>query len=222
MLRGSLYAVAAVAFAVLAVVLPDRLFPPDDNYRVVSVLGEAFRGWVLGTFRAGMGLFSGLALVAGLASLEGAGARRPAALLLSSLFGLLVVGVSGFAFRGPTHFPARGSLEARDRWGGWKLGRPYRAAVDWAAAAPAVREACGTALRFGPARDARNAVSVGGEAWDAAFTLEIAGEKGSGRLGLTLRLPLAPRDARPVVAAATLETGGRVVPLDSSGSPARR
>ena len=84
MTKTVLYAVAAIVFGVLAVLLPDRLFPSDINYRTISALGEAFRGFVLGSFRFAMGAFAGLTLVAGLTSLGGGGARRPVALVLSS------------------------------------------------------------------------------------------------------------------------------------------
>lgn len=211
------HAVVALVFGTLAVVLPDRVFPPDDNYRSISDLGEAFRGFVLGSFRFAMGLFAGLTLVAGLTSPGGGGTRRPVALLLASLFAVAVVGASGFAFRGPTYFPAAASIEDRDHWARRRLGRPYVEAVAWAAASPAVREACGTELRFGPARDARNAVHVGSREWRCTLTLDVEGERGSARLSLTALLPISPGEARPVVGPATLEVRGRTVVLDSAG-----
>lgn len=221
MTKGVLYAVAAIVFGVLAVVLPDRLLPPDTNYRTLTVVGEAFKAVILGAFRFALGAFSGLALSAGLASLAGGGARRPAALLLASLFGILVVGVSGFAFRGLSYFPSSGSLEERHRWAEMRLDRPYREAVAWAGASEAVRAACGAALRFGPAVGARNAAFVGTREWTATFTLDVEGEKGNARLEMTVTVPFEPKDARPVVAA-TLEAGGRRVPLDSAGSAIAR
>lgn len=218
MTKGILFAASALVLGVLAVVVPDRLFPPDMNYRTISVLGEAFRGFVLGSFRFAMGAFAGLALVAGLSSIGGGGARRPAALVLSSLFALGVVGVSGFAFRGLTHFPSGGSIEDRHRWASLRLARPYREAVAWAAMSPAVREACGESLRFGPAPGTRNVVLVGSGDGTATLTLDVEGEKGSARLEVTAVLPYSPPDARPVVRSATLEAGGRRIGLDSAGS----
>ena len=152
MTKALLFAVAALVFGVLAVVVPDRLFPPEMNYRTISTFGEAFRGFILGSFRFAMGAFAGLALVAGLASLGGVGARRPVALVVSSLFAIGVIAVSGFAFRGFTHFPAGGSLEERHRWAEMRLDRPYRAVAVWVAASSALREALGEALGFGPFR----------------------------------------------------------------------
>ena len=221
MTKSVLYAAAAIVFGVLAVVLPDRLFPPDTNYRSISVVVVAFRGVILGSFRFALGAFSGLALAAGLARLAGGGARRPVALVVASLFGILVVGASGFAFRGLTYFPSSGSLEQRHRWAERWLDRPYREAVAWASASEAVREACGTAVRFGPATEARNAVLVGTREWTATFTLDVEGEKGSARLEMAVTVPFEPKDARPVVAA-TLEADGRRVPLDSAGSAIAR
>lgn len=216
MSKGLLYAVAAIVFGLLAVVLPDRLFPPDTNYRTLSVVGEAFKAVVLGGFRLAIGAFSGLALAAGLAALFGGGARRPVALVLASLFGILVVGVSGFAFRGLSFFPESGSLEERHRWAELRLDRPYREAVAWAAASEAVRAACGAGARFGPAAGARSAVLVGTREWTATFTLDVEGETGRARLEMTETLPFEPKDARPAIVA-TLEAGGRRVPLDSAG-----
>ena len=218
MRKAVLFAVAALLFGVLAVVVPDRLVPPELNYRTISVFGEAFRGFVLGSFRFAMGAFAGLALVAGLSSLGGGGARRPVALVLSSVFALIVIGASGFAFRGLTHFPSAGSLEERDRWAVVTLGRPYREAVAWASAAPGVREACGESLRLGPATGMRNVVLVGKGLWTATLTLDVEGEKGSARLKVTAVLPFSPKDARPVVEPAVLEAGGRSIALDSAGN----
>ena len=201
--------------------LPDRLFPPDTNYRTLTVVGEAFKAVVLGMFRFALGAFSGVALSSGLAAVGGGGARRPVALVLASLFGILVVGVSGFAFRGLSFFPSSGSLEERHRWAEMRLDRPYREAVAWAAASEAVRGACGASLRFGPAVGARNAVLVGTREWTATLTLDVEGEKGSGRLELTETLPFEPKDARPAVSA-TFEAGGRRVPLDSAGNAIAR
>lgn len=222
MTKALLFGVAALLFGVLAVVVPDRIFPPDLNYRTISSLGEAFRGVILGSFRFALGAFAGLALAAGLSSLGGGGARRPVALVLSALFALGVVGVSGLAFRGLTHFPSGGSIEQRHRWAGLRLGRPYDEAVAWAAAAPAVREACGEALRFGPAPGARNVVFVDSREWTATLTLDVEGEKGSARLEVALGIPLSPPEARPVIRTATLEAGGRRTGLDSAGNALAR
>ncbi len=218
MTKSLFYALAALVFGVLAVFVPDRLFSTDMNYRTISSLGEAFRGFVLGSFRFALGAFAGLALVAGLSSIGGGGARRPVALVLSALLSLAVIGVSGFAFRGLTHFPANGTLEERHRWAELRLARPYREAVAWVAAAPTVREACGEALRFGPARDARNVVLVGSGEYLATLMLDVEGEKGSARLTMTATLPYAPQDARAVVRSASLEAGGGRVALDSAGN----
>jgi hypothetical protein len=218
MVKIVLYALAALLFGVLAVVVPDRLFPPEMNYRTISVLGEAFRAFVLGSFRFAMGAFAGLALVAGLSSLGGGGARRPVALVLSSVFALTVIGASGFVFRGLTHFPSGGSLEERHRWADLRLARPYREAVAWAAASPAVREACGESLRFGPASGTRNVVLVGSSDWTATLTLDVEGEKGSAQLAVTAVLPFSPPNARPGVRSASLEAGGGRVALDSAGN----
>lgn len=217
-MKGVCFALAALLLGVLAVVLPDRLFPPDVNYRTISALGEAFRGFVLGGFRFAMGAFAGLALAAAATSIGGGGARRPVALAISALFALGVVGVSGFAFRGLTHFPAGGSLEERDRWADLRLDRPYREVVAWAAASSAVREACGESLRFGPAPGTRNVVFAGSGEWTATLTLDVEGEKGSARLAVTAVLPYSPKEARPVVSSAALEAGGRSRGLDSSGA----
>jgi hypothetical protein len=217
-MKALLYAVSALLFGVLAVAVPDRLFPPEMNYRTISVLGEAFRAFVLGSFRFALGAFAGLTLAAGLTSLGGGGARRPGVLVLSSLLALAVVGVSGFGFRGLTHFPSRGSIEERDRWAAMRLDRPYREAVAWAAASPAVREACGEVLRFGPAPGTRNVVLVGSSDWSATLTLDVEGEKGSARLAVTAVLPFSPKDARPLVRSAMLETGVSRTGLDSAGN----
>ncbi|HYN41434.1 MAG TPA: hypothetical protein VE129_06640 [Thermoanaerobaculia bacterium] len=217
-MKALLFAVSALLFGVLAVVVPDRLFPPEMNYRTISVLGEAFQAFVLGSFRFALGAFAGLTLAAGLTSLGGGGARRPVALVLSSLFALAVVGVSGFGFRGLTHFPSRGSIEERHRWAGMRLDRPYREVVAWAAASPAVQEACGEALRFGPAPGTRNVVLVGSSDWTATLTLDVEGEKGSARLAVTAVLPFSPPDARPVVRSGTLAAGGGRTGLDSAGN----
>lgn len=222
MTKALLFAVAAVVFGVLAVVVPDRLFPPEMNYRTISALGEAFRGFVLGSFRFAMGAFAGLALVAGLAALGGGGARRPVALVVSSLLAIGVIAVSGFAFRGLTHFPSGGSLEERHRWAEMRLDRPYRAVAVWVAASPALRETLGETLRFGPATEARNVVFVGTGEWSTTLTLDVEGEKGSGRLALQATLPFSPESARPVVGSAVLEAAGRRVVLDSSGSAVGR
>ena len=222
MTKALLFAVAALVFGVLAVVVPDRLFPPEMNYRTISAIGEAFRGFVLGSFRFAMGAFAGLALAAGLASLGGAGARRPVALVVSSLFAIGVIAVSGFVFRGLTHFPSGGSLEERHRWAEMRLDRPYRAVAVWVAASSALREALGEALGFGPATDARNVVFVGKEEWNTTLTLDVEGERGSGRLALEATLPFAPESARPVVGSAVLEAAGRRIVLDSSGSAVGR
>lgn len=222
MTKALLFAVAALVFGVLAVVVPDRLFPPEMNYRTISAFGEAFRGFVLGSFRFAMGAFAGLALAAGLASLGGAGARRPVALVVSSLFAIGVIAVSGFVFRGPTHFPSGGSVEERHRWAEMRLDRPYRAVAAWVAASPAVREALGGALSFGPAMGTRNVVFVGTGEWSTTLTLDVEGEKGSGRLALEATLPFTPESARPVVGSAVLEVAGRRVGLDSSGSAVGR
>lgn len=222
MTKALLFAVAALVFGVLAVVVPDRLFPPEMNYRTISTFGEAFRGFILGSFRFAMGAFAGLALVAGLASLGGVGARRPVALVVSSLFAIGVIAVSGFAFRGFTHFPAGGSLEERHRWAEMRLDRPYRAVAVWVAASSALREALGEALGFGPATDARNVVFVGKEEWSTTLTLDVEGEKGSGRLVLEATLPFSPEDARAAVGSAVLEAAGRRIVLDSSGSAVGR
>ncbi len=218
MLKTVLFAAAALVLGVLAVVLPDRLFPPDVNYRTISALGEAFRGFVLGGFRFAMGAFAGLALAAAATSVGGGGARRPVALAVSALFALGVVGVSGFAFRGLTHFPSGGSLEERHRWADLRLDRPYREVVAWAAASSAVREACGESLRFGPAPGTRNVVFAGSGDWTATLTLDVEGEKGSARLAVTAVLPYSPKEARPVVSSATLEAGGRRRELDPAGA----
>ena len=220
-MRGVVYAVAAVVAGVLAVVLPDRLFPPDSNYRTLTVVGEAFKGVVLGGFRLALGAFAGLALAAGLAAIRGGGARRPVALVVAGLLAILVVGVSGFAFRGLSFFPKDGTLEERHRWAEMRLDRPYRETVAWAAASAAVRDAFGASPRFGPAAGARNAVLVGTREWTATFTLDVEGEKGRGRLEASMTLPFEPRDARPEVSA-TLEAEGRRVPLDSAGNATRR
>ena len=217
-MKSALYALSALSFGVLAVILPDRLFPVDDNYRTISVFGEAFRGFVLGSFRFAMGAFAGLALAAGLASLRGGGARRPVALVVSALFAVGVIGVSGFVFRVVTHFPSGGSLEERHRWAEMRLDRPYREAVRWASSAPALHDACGAPLRLGPATDARNVVFVGAEEWTATLTLDVEGEKGSARLNLEATLPFSPTDARPVVTEAAFESGGRRVALDPAGN----
>ena len=222
MSKGVLLTLAAIVFGVLAVALPDRLFPPDLNYRTISPYGEAFRGFVLGSFRFAMGAFAGLTLVAGIAALGGGGARRPVVLVVSSLFALAVVGVSGFVFRGMTYFPSGGSLEDRHRWAELRLARPYREAVAWVAAAPAVHEACGTSLRFGPATAARNLVVVGEDAWTATLTFDVEGEKGTARLSLEATLPFSPKDARAGVRSATLEAGGRRIALDSAGNAVAR
>jgi len=222
MKKAVLFAVAALVFGILAVVVPDRLGPPEMNYGTISVLGEAFRAFILGSFRFVMGAFAGLALVAGLTSLGGGGARRPVTLVLYSLFALCVVGVSGPAFRSLTRFPSAGSLEERHRWAERRLDRPYREAVAWAAAAPGLREACGESLRFGPAPHARNVVLVGSGEWSATLTLDVEGEKGSARLAMTAVLPFSPLDARPVVRSATLEAGGRRTGLDSAGNAVGR
>jgi hypothetical protein len=217
-MKAVLFAVAALLFGVLAVVVPDRLFPPEMNYRTISVLGEAFRAFVLGSFRFALGAFAGLTLAAGLTSLGGGGARRPGVLVLSSLFALAVIGVSGFGFRGLTYFPSGGSIEERHRWAAMRLDRPYREVVAWAAAAPGIREACGESLRFGPAPGTRNLVLVGSSDWSATLTLDVEGEKGNARLAVTAVLPFSPTDARPVVRSATLETNGRSSGLDSAGN----
>ena len=218
MTKALLFAVAALVFGVLAVVVPDRLFPPDMNYRTISAFGEAFRGFVLGSFRFAMGAFAGLALAAGLAALGGVGARRPVALVVASLFAIVVIAVSGFAFRGLTSFPSGGSLEERHRWAEMRLRRPYRASAAWVAASPALREVLGEAFRFGPAAEARNVVFVGAGEWSMTLTLDVEGEKGSGRLALEATLPFSPESARPVVGSAVLEAAGRRVLLGSSGS----
>jgi hypothetical protein len=222
MSKGILLTLAAVVFGVVAVVLPDRLFPPDLNYRTISPYGEAFRGFVLGSFRFALGAFAGLTLVAGLAALGGGGARRPAMLVVSSLFAVAAIGATGFVFRGMTYFPSGGSLEDRNRWAELRLARPYREAVAWAAAAPAVQEACGTSVRFGPATVARNLVVVGEGRWTATLTLDVEGEKGTARLFLEATLPFSPEDARARVGSATLEAGGRRVALDSAGNAVAR
>lgn len=218
MTKGVCFAFAALLLGVVSVVVPDRLFPPDVNYRTISALGEAFRGFVLGGFRFAMGAFAGLALVAAATSVGGGGARRPMALAVSALFALGVVAVSGFAFRGLTHFPANGALEERHRWADLRLDRPYREVVAWAAASTAVREACGESPRFGPAPGTRNVVFAGSSDWTATLTLDVEGEKGSARLAVTAVLPYSPKEARPVVSSATLEAGGRRRGLDSSGA----
>jgi hypothetical protein len=218
MTKSALFALSALVFGVLAVVLPDRLVPVSDNYRTISAFGEAFRGFILGSFRFAMGVFAGLALAAGLASLRGGGARRPVALVVSALFAVAVIGVSGFVFRVVTHFPSGGSLEERHRWAEMRLDRPYREAVGWASAAPALHDACGAPLRFGPATDARNVVLVGAEEWTVTFTLDVEGEKGRARLTLEATFPFSPKDARPVVREAAFESGGRRVTLDSAGN----
>ena len=220
--RPRLYTVAALAFGIAAVLVPDRIFPPDDNYRTLSVVGEAFRGVVLGSFRFAMGAFAGLGLAAGLGSIGGRGARRPVALVFAALLALVLVAFSGFALRGVTHFPAGGTLEERHRWAELRLERPYMEAVAWAAVAPALREACGESLRFGPAAGGRNVVRAGTEEWASTFTLDIEGELASARLVLTTRLPFSPKDARPIVGEAILEAGGRSQALDPAGYPVAR
>jgi len=99
-----------------------------------------------------------------------------------------------------------------------RLARPYREAVAWAAAASAVREACGESLRFGPAPGTRNVVLVGSADWTATLTLDVEGEKGSAQLAVTAVLPFSPPDARVVIRSATIETGGRSAGLDSAGN----
>lgn len=218
-----LYVVSAIAFALVAVVLPDRLVPPDDNFRVVSSVEEAFRAVVLGSFRLALGAFAGLALAAGLGTLLGAGAaRRPVALVVSALLALAVAAVSGVAFRGLAVFPAGADLDVRHRWASAKLGPPYAAAVAWGEASPAVRAACGASPRFGPAPETRNAARVDAREWTFTFTLDVEGEKGSGRLVLSGVLPLEPEGARPAVSTALLTAEGAAVPLDSAGNAARR
>ena len=181
-----LHGLPALVLAVLAVALPDRLVPPDDNYRIVSTVEEVFRAVVLGSFRFALGAFAGLALAAGLASVPGhGGARRRVALVVSALFGLGLVAVSGILFRGLAVFPAGASLDVRHRWAGNRLGSAYAAAVAWGAASPAVRAACGESPRFAPAPAARNAVRVDPREWAFTFTLDVQGEKGSGRLALS-------------------------------------
>ena len=218
MKKGLLYGVAAIVAGILAVTLPDRLLPPEENYRVVSVFGDAFRGFVLGSFRLAMGAFCGLALVAGLAGLRGGGARRPVALVLASLFGMVVIGVSGLLFGGLPDFPADGTIDRRHAWGVRRFARPYRQAVAWASEAPAVRDACGTSLRFGPARDGRNVVEAGLGGWTVHLTLDVEGEKGTARLRMVASLPSTPEDARLVVGGAALETSDRRVELDPEGN----
>ena len=218
MSRAVSYSLAALVFGVLAVVLPDRIVPVDDNYRTVSVFGEAFRGFVLGSFRFALGAFAGLGLAAGLASIRGGGARRPVALVVSALLAVAVIGVSGFVFQVVTHFPAGGSLEERHRWAETRLDRPYREAVAWASAATALRDACGTPLRVGPATGGRNVVLVGRDEWTTTLTLDVEGEKGSARLSLEATLPFSPRDARLHVRSAEFEAGGRLVALDPAGN----
>ena len=80
--------------------------------------------------------------VAGLSSHGGGGARRPRAHVLSSLVGLVVIGASGFVFRGVSHFPSGGAIEDRHRWADTRLARPCRESVEWEAASPALHEAC--------------------------------------------------------------------------------
>ena len=218
MKKAVLFAVAALVFGILAVVVPDRLLPPEMNYRTIVVFGEALRAFILGSFRFAMGAFAGLALVAGLTSFGGGRARRPGALVLSSLFAVAVVGASAFAFRGVSSFPSGGTLEARHRWAEMRLRRPYRAVVAWAAAAPVVRDACGEALQVGPAAGERNVVLVGSGEFSMTFTFDVEGEKGSGRLSVGAVLPFSPADARPVVRSARLVTGGRSMGLDSAGN----
>ncbi len=218
MTKAFLLAVAALVFGILAVVVPDRLLPPDMSSGTISVPGEAFRSFILGSFRFAMGAFAGLALAAGLTSFGGGRARRPGALVLSSLFAVAVVGASGLAFRGVSSVPSGGTLEERHRWAEMRLRRPYRAVAAWAAAAPVVREVCGDALHVGPAARERNVVLVGTGEFSMTFTLDVEGEKGSGRLSVGAVLPFSPADARAVVRSARLVTGGRRMELDSAGN----
>lgn len=223
MSRTALYALSALLVALLAVALPDRLVPPDDNYRIVSSVEEVFRAFVLGSFRFLVGAFAGLALAAGLATLLGGGAaRRPVALVLSGLLALVVVATSGIVFRGFAVFPADRPLAVRHRWASVKLGPPYAAAVAWGAASPAVRAACGEALRFAPVPAARNAARIDSKEWSFTFTLEVEGEKGRARLALSGVLPLEPEGARVAVGTALLTAGGVPTPLDSAGNAVGR
>ncbi len=223
MSRTALYALAALVVAILAVALPDRLFPPDDNYRIVSTVEVLFRAVVLGSFRLLLGAFAGLALAAGLSTLLGGGAaRRPIALVLSGLLALAVAATSGVVFRGFAVFPADGPLAVRHRWASVKLGPPYAAAVAWAAASPAVRAACGEAPRFAPAPATRNAARIDAKEWSFTFTLDVEGEKGLGRLALSGVLPVRPEGARPAIATALLAAGGSPTPLDSAGNAVGR
>lgn len=218
MLRPALLALVSLGFGVAAVLLPDRLFPPDDNYRTLSAVEEAFRGVLLGSIRFVVGGLAGFGLAAALLPQGGGGGRRSVALVVTALFALAAVGLSGPAFRGMTRFPGGGSLEERHRWAEARLGRPYREAVAWAASAPAVREACGGSARFGPAEGGRNVVRVGSAEWSSTLTLDVEGERGAARLALETRLPLKPEDSRPVVLEAVLEAEGRRVRLDRTGS----
>lgn len=216
-----LYALAALACALLAVALPDRLVPPDDNFRVVSSVEEVFRAVVLGSFRMLLGAFAGLALAAGLATLFGAGgARRPVALVVSALLAAAVIAFSGVVFRGFAVFPAEAPLEVRHRWATAKLGPPYAAAVAWGAGSTAIRAACGEALRIAPAPATRNAARIDAREWTFTFTLDVEGEKGRGRLVLSGVLPLEPAGAPPAIGTALLTAGGVPVPLDSAGRAA--
>jgi hypothetical protein len=218
-----LYGLPALVFAVLAAALPDRLIPPDDNYRMVSTVMETVRLTVLVPFRLALGAAAGLALASGLASLARDGAsRRAMGLLLFVPVALGLVAASGVLVRGAGSFPSGGTLAERHHWALFKLGRTYAAAVAWGAASPAVRAACGEAPRFAPAPGTRNAVRIDTKEWTFTFTLDVEGEKGSGRLALSGVLPLEPEGARVAIATALLTAGGVPAPLDSAGNAVGR
>ena len=221
MTKAFLLAVAALVFGVLAVVVPDRLFPPEMNYRTISV---ARRGVSrvhprVVPIRDGRVRRSGARRRADLVRRgrgEAARGARPVVPLRRGRRRAL----SGFAFRGLTHFPS-GGIAARSATAGPRCdSTPYRAVAAWVAAAPVVREACGEALRFGPAAAANGTSSSSAPAsGSTTLTLDVEGEKGSGRLAVGGRCSRSRRRMRrPVVRSARLETGGRRIGLDSAGT----
>ncbi len=220
MTKTLLFAVAALVFGVLAVVVPDRLFPPEMNYRTISAFGEAFRGFVLGSFRFAMGAFAGLALAAGLSSLGGGGARRPVALVVSSLFAMGVIARLGIRLPRPDALPfrrlARGASPlGRDETrpalprgggvGGGRTGRPR-----------GLRR--GAPLRPGAGDAQRRPRRPGGV--DARRSRSTSkGRRGAGGSRVRRRFRSRRRARVPSSVPPRSRLAGRRIGLDSSGTP---
>lgn len=123
----------------------------------------------------------------------------------------------------PPAFPSDAPPAARDSWARQTFPAHYPAAAELARRAPFVVGEVGTVSAVAPAKGTENRVFFGPDGSTAVFTLDVAGERGAGRLRVAMKAPAAPPGASPVLGAVSWTSGGGTTELDAEGrGPAGR